>query len=307
MISNHHQSVMFNESIDALNIKTDGIYIDATFGRGGHAQGILNKLGKRGKLIAFDQDISAIKYAHKHFTDNRLTLIHSAFSNMLNIITEQGLMGKIDGILMDLGVSSPQLDNAQRGFSFKADGPLDMRMNQTTGMSAAQWLESANKEEIANVIYQFGDEKKSRHIATKIKKYQQNHTLETTLALANIVSGVVKGQKNKHPATRTFQAIRIFINQELKQLTDVLAQSKDILSKGGRLSIISFHSIEDRIVKRFIQKNSRPKTLPKGLPIIEHKIEKTYLQDLGKYFASKAEINSNCRARSAILRVASKN
>ncbi len=307
MISNHHQSVMFNESIDALNIKTDGIYIDATFGRGGHAQGILNKLGEQGKLIAFDQDISAIKYAHKHFTDNRLALIHSAFSNMLNIITEQGLMGKIDGILMDLGVSSPQLDNAQRGFSFKADGPLDMRMNQTIGMSAAQWLESANKEEIANVIYQFGDEKKSRHIATKIKKYQQKHTLETTLALANIVSSVVKGQKNKHPATRTFQAIRIFINQELKQLTDVLVQSKDILSKGGRLSIISFHSIEDRIVKRFIQKNSRQKTLPKGLPIIEHKIEKTYLQDLGKYFASKAEISSNCRARSAILRVASKN
>lgn len=307
MISNHHQSVMFNESIDALNIKTDGIYIDATFGRGGHAQGILNKLGEQGKLIAFDQDISAIEYAYKHFTDNRLTLIHSAFSNLLNIITEQGLMGKIDGILMDLGVSSPQLDNAQRGFSFKVDGPLDMRMNQTIGMSATQWLESANEEEIANVIYQFGDEKKSRHIATKIKKYQQNHTLKTTLALANIVSSVVKGQKNKHPATRTFQAIRIFINQELKQLTDVLAQSKDILSKGGRLSIISFHSIEDRIVKRFIQKNSRQKTLPKGLPIIEHKIEKTCLQDLGKYFASKAEISSNCRARSAILRVASKN
>ena len=307
MISNHHQSVMFNESIDALNIKTDGIYIDATFGRGGHAQGILNKLGDQGKLIAFDQDISAIEYAHKHFTDNRLTLIHSAFSNMLNIMTEQGLMGKIDGILMDLGVSSPQLDNAQRGFSFKADGPLDMRMNQTTGMSAAQWLESANKEEIANVIYQFGDEKKSRHIATKIKKYQQKHTLETTLALANIVSSVVKRQKNKHPATRTFQAIRIFINQELKQLTDALVQSKDILSKDGRLSIISFHSIEDRIVKRFIQKNSRQKTLPKGLPIIEHKIEKTDLKDLGKYFASKAEISSNCRARSAILRVASKN
>ncbi|QKQ23788.1 16S rRNA (cytosine(1402)-N(4))-methyltransferase RsmH [Candidatus Ruthia endofausta] len=307
MMSNHHQSVMFNESIDALNIKTDGIYIDATFGRGGHAQGILNKLGEQGKLISFDQDISAIECAHKNFTDNRLTLIHSAFSNMLSIITQQGLIGKIDGILMDLGVSSPQLDNAQRGFSFKADGPLDMRMNQTRGISAAQWLKSANEKEIANVIYQFGDEKKSRHIATKIKKYQQNHTLETTLALANIVSEVVKGQKNKHPATRTFQAIRIFINQELKQLEDVLKQSKDILSKHGRLSIISFHSIEDRIVKRFIQTNSRQKTLPKGLPIIEHKTEKTCLKDLGKHFASKAEISSNARARSAILRVASKN
>ncbi len=307
MMSNHHQSVMFSESIDALNIKTDGIYIDATFGRGGHAQGILNKLGEQGKLIAFDQDISAIEHAHKNFTDNRLTLIHSAFSNMLSIITQQGLVGRIDGILMDLGVSSPQLDNAQRGFSFQADGPLDMRMNQTTGMSATQWLRSANEEEIANVIYQFGDEKKSRHIATKIKKYQQNHTLETTLALANIISEVVKRQKNKHPATRTFQAIRIFINQELKQLTDALEQSKDILSKGGRLSIISFHSVEDRIVKRFIQKNSRQKTLPKGLPIIEHKIEKNLLKDLGKHFASKTEISSNKRARSAILRVARKN
>ncbi len=307
MMSNHHQSVMFNKSIEALNIKTDGIYIDATFGRGGHAQGILNKLGEQGKLIAFDQDISAIEYAHKNFTDNRLTLIHSAFSNMLSIITEQELIGKIGGILMDLGVSSPQLDNAQRGFSFKADGPLDMRMNQTTGMSATQWLNSADEEEIANVIYQFGDEKKSRHIATRIKKYQQNHTLETTLALANIVSEVVKRQKNKHPATRTFQAIRIFINQELKQLEDVLEQSKDILSKHGRLSIISFHSIEDRIVKRFIQKNSRQNILPKGLPIIDYKIEKTCLKDLGKHFANKAEISSNKRARSAILRVASKN
>ncbi len=298
---------MLNESIGALNIKTDGIYIDATFGRGGHAQGILNKLGEQGKLIAFDQDINAIEYAHKNFTDSRLTLIYSAFSNMLNIITQQGLMSKIDGILMDLGVSSPQLDNAQRGFSFKADGPLDMRMNQTTGMSATQWLNLANEEEIANVIYQFGDEKRSRHIATRIKKYQQKHTLETTLALAGIVSKVVKRQKNKHPATRTFQAIRIFINQELKQLEDVLEQSKDILRKDGRLSIISFHSIEDRIVKHFIQKNSRQKNLPKGLPIIDYKIEKTCLKNLGKYFASKAEISRNKRARSAILRVASKN
>ncbi|BAF61411.1 16S rRNA (cytosine(1402)-N(4))-methyltransferase RsmH [Candidatus Vesicomyidisocius calyptogenae] len=307
MMPEYHQSVMFNESMYALNIKTDGIYIDATFGRGGHAQGILNRLSKKGRLIAFDQDINAIEYANKNLVDNRLTLIHSAFSKMLSIITKQGLIGRIDGILIDLGVSSPQLENAQRGFSFRVDGPLDMRMNQTTGMSATQWLKSANEEEIANVIYQFSNEKKSRHIANKIKKYQKNHVLETTLELANIVSKVVKKQKNKHPATRTFQAIRIFINQELKQLISVLEQSKDILSKNGRLSIISFHSIEDRIVKRFIQKNSRQKTLPKGLPIIENEIEKTYLKDLGKYLTSKAEIDNNKRARSAILRVASKN
>ncbi len=307
MSSNHHQSVMFNESIDALNIKKDGIYIDATFGRGGHAQGILERLGKHGKLIAFDQDLSAIEYANEHIKDDRLVLIHSAFSNMATVIAQQNLTGKIDGILMDLGVSSPQLDNAERGFSFNNDGPLDMRMNQTSGMSAAQWLKTANEEEIANVIYEFGDEKRSRHIASRIKKFQQTHELTTTLQLANFISEVVKGQKKKHPATRSFQAIRIFINQELKQLVDTLAQSKELLSTNGRLSIISFHSIEDRIVKRFIQKNSRAKPLPKGLPIANQAIEKTLLKDLGKQFASQEEIKHNKRSRSAILRVASKN
>ncbi len=307
MTSNHHQSVMFTESIDALNIIEDGIYIDATFGRGGHSQGVLDQLGDKARLIAFDQDISAIEYAQKNFNDPRLTLIHSPFSQMHRIIEELGLMGKINGILMDLGVSSPQLDNAERGFSFMADGPLDMRMNQTTGLSAAQWLQEASEEEIANVIYEFGDEKKSRHIASRIKKFQLTQPLETTLQLANIVSEVVYGQKKKHPATRTFQAIRIFINQELKELTDTLENSKDILAKNGRLSIISFHSTEDRIVKRFIQKNSRQKSLPKGLPIFDQALEKMPLKDLSKKFASEEEVTHNKRSRSAILRVASKN
>lgn len=306
MTSNHHQSVMFNESIDALDLIENGIYIDATFGRGGHSQGILDRLGDQAQLIAFDQDLSAIEYAKDKFNDPRLTLIHSPFSQMHTVIETLGLSGKINGILMDLGVSSPQLDNADRGFSFQTEGPLDMRMNQTTGLSAVQWLAQANEEEIANVIYQFGDEKKSRHIASRIKKFQLEQPLETTLQLANLVSEVVRGQKKKHPATRTFQAIRIFINQELKQLTETLEHSKEVLTHNGRLSIISFHSIEDRIVKRFIQKNSRQKPLPKGLPVANQALEKMPFKDLGKQFASKDEVKHNKRSRSAILRVAVK-
>ncbi len=306
MISNHHQSVMFTESIDALNIKKDGIYIDATFGRGGHTCGILDKIGENGRVIALDQDISAIEYAKDNLMDKRLKVIHSPFANMYEIVSQLNLVGKIDGVLMDLGVSSPQLDNKERGFSFNTDGPLDMRMDQTNGTSAAQWLYSADEEEIANVIYRFGEEKRSRHIASAIKKHQKDNVIETTLQLANIISGVVKSKKNKHPATRSFQAIRIFINQELNQLTQALEKSIDLLSPNGRLAIISFHSIEDRIVKRFIQKNSRQKSLPKGLPIVNEKIKKTKLKDLGKKFASKDEVKVNKRSRSAILRVAEK-
>ena len=304
MISNHHQSVMFTESIDALNIKTGGIYIDATFGRGGHTQGILDKLDKSGSVIAFDQDIHAVEFAKENFNDDRLTVIHSAFTHMGEILSERNLSGKIDGILMDLGVSSPQLDNADRGFSFNTDGPLDMRMDQTSGISAAQWLENADAVEIANVIYEFGEERKSRHIASAIKRVQQDQGITTTLQLANIIAGVVRTKKNKHPATRSFQAIRIFINQELKQLAETLEQSIELLAPEGRLSIISFHSIEDRIVKQFIQKYSKQKQLPKGLPVMNSDIQQTIFKDLGKQFASKVEVQNNKRSRSAILRIA---
>lgn len=305
--SNHHQSVMFEASIQGLNIKDAGIYIDATFGRGGHALGILEKLGEQGRLIAFDQDITAIEYANQHFNDSRLTLIHSPFANMHQILSEQGLVSKIDGIFMDLGVSSPQLDNAQRGFSFNADGPLDMRMNQNAGVSVAQWLETADEAEIANVIYGFGEERKSRHIAHAIKRFQQQQPIETTLQLANIVASVVKTQKNKHPATRTFQALRIFINQELTQLSNTLEQTLDLLAPEGRLCVISFHSIEDRIVKQFIQRHSKQAQLPKGLPIMDSGTEQTPLKSLGKSFASKQEVKNNKRSRSAILRIAQRN
>ncbi|MDG2353640.1 MAG: 16S rRNA (cytosine(1402)-N(4))-methyltransferase RsmH [Gammaproteobacteria bacterium] len=304
MTSNHHQSVMFTESIDVLNIKIGGIYIDATFGRGGHTQGILDRLDKSGSVIAFDQDIHAVEFAKENFNDERLTVIHSAFTHMEEILSERNLSGKIDGILMDLGVSSPQLDNADRGFSFNTDGPLDMRMDQTSGISAAQWLENADAVEIANVIYEFGEEKKSRHIASAIKRYQQDKAITTTLQLANIIAGVVRTKKNKHPATRSFQAIRIFINQELKQLAETLDQSINLLAPEGRLSIISFHSIEDRIVKQFIQKHSKQKQLPKGLPVMNIELEQTLFKNLGKQFASKDEVKNNKRSRSAILRVA---
>lgn len=299
---------MFDASIQGLNIKDGGVYIDATFGRGGHTLGILKKLGQQGRLIAFDQDITAIEYGNQHFNDSRLRLIHSPFANMHKVLSGQGLVGKIDGIFMDLGVSSPQLDNAQRGFSFNADGPLDMRMNQNTGISVAQWLEATDEVKIANVIYEFGEERKSRQIAHAIKKFQQKQMIETTLQLANIVSIVVKRQKNKHPATRTFQALRIFINQELTQLSNTLEQTLDLLAPKGRLCVISFHSIEDRIVKQFIQQHSKKAQLPKGLPIMDsNDTQQMPLKNLGRSFASKKEVENNKRSRSAILRIAQRN
>lgn len=295
---------MFDESIAGLNIKNDGIYIDATLGRGGHTLGILSQLGDLGSVIAFDQDLDAIEYAKTHFHDPRLTLIHSAFADMTAALKNGGLIGKINGILLDLGVSSPQLDSPQRGFSFNADGLLDMRMNQTRGINAQQWLATADEDEIANIIYQFGEEKKSRHIAHAIKKYQQKQPINTTLQLANIVANVVKTNQHKHPATRTFQAIRIFINQELEQLSQILTQTLQFLAPDARLCVLSFHSMEDRIVKRFIQKHSQPKQPPKGLPIINDNLEKMPLKSLSKQFASPAEVRANKRSRSAILRIA---
>ena len=207
---------------------------------------------------------------------------------------------------MDLGISSPQIDNADRGFSFNKDGALDMRMDQSQKMTAANWLRDSSEKTIADALYQYGEEKRSRVIASTIKEYQKNANLETTLELANLIKSVIKPEKNKHPATRSFQAIRIVINDELRMLSEVLDQSINALKKNGRLAIITFHSIEDRIVKQFIQKNSRPKQLPKGLPIISDKINPLILKDLGKVKPSSEEISINRRARSAILRVAEK-
>jgi len=306
MTKNHHNSVMFSESIDGLNIHPNGIYVDATFGRGGHTQGILDQLGDSGQVIAFDQDIDAIDFAKSSFNDPRLSAIHSNFSKLNNELEGLNLIGKIDGILMDLGVSSPQLDHAERGFSFNKDGALDMRMDQTQPLTAAQWLKESSEVEIADALYLYGEEKRSRIIATTIKKYQKTNEIKTTLDLANLISSVVRSGKNKHPATRSFQAIRIVINDELKQLSETLEQSIKALATNGRLSVITFHSIEDRIVKQFIRKYSRPKEAPKGLPIRTNERNQCAIKDLGKTKPSEQEIMTNRRSRSAILRLAQK-
>ena len=303
---NHHDSVLFNESIKGLNIKSNGIYVDATLGRGGHTKGILNNIGKSGKIIGLDQDIEAINYVKEHLSDPRLTLIHCNFSELNQHLEKLELIGKVNGILMDLGISSPQIDNAERGFSFNKDGALDMRMDQSQRMTAAIWLRESSEKVIADALYQFGEEKRSRIIASKIKQYQKNKNIESTIELSDLIKTVVKPGKNKHPATRTFQAIRIAINDELKMLSEVLKQTLDALEKHGRLGVISFHSTEDRIVKQFIHKYSRPKQLPKGLPVISNISNQPILKDLGKIKPSAQEIKNNRRARSAILRVVEK-
>ena len=304
--SNYHDSVLFNEVLKGLNIKSGGIYVDATLGRCGHTQGILNHLDSLGRVIGFDQDIDAIKYAEINFSDPRLELIHSNFSNLNDELNKINLIGKVDGVLMDLGISSPQIDNADRGFSFNKDGLLDMRMDQSQRLTATEWLKETSEKEIADTLYQYGEEKRSRIIASTIKEYQKNSEIKTTLELANLISTVVKPGKNKHPATRSFQAIRIAINDELIMLSEALNQTIDALDKGGRLTVISFHSIEDRIVKQFIQKHSRPKQIPKGLPIMMNDTQPCLLKDLGKVKPSNEEIKINRRSRSAILRIAEK-
>ena len=304
--SNYHDSVLFNEVLKGLNIKSGGIYVDATLGRCGHTQGILNHLDSLGSVIGFDQDIDAIKYAEINFSDPRLELIHSNFSNLNDELNKINLIGKVDGVLMDLGISSPQIDNADRGFSFNKDGLLDMRMDQSQRLTATEWLKETSEKEIADTLYQYGEEKRSRIIASTIKEYQKNSEIKTTLELANLISTVVKPGKNKHPATRSFQAIRIAINDELIMLSEALNQTIDALDKGGRLAVISFHSIEDRIVKQFIQKHSRPKQIPKGLPIMMNETQPCLLKDLGKVKPSNEEIKVNRRSRSAILRIAEK-
>ncbi|MDA7448251.1 16S rRNA (cytosine(1402)-N(4))-methyltransferase RsmH [Candidatus Pseudothioglobus singularis] len=304
--SNYHDSVLFNEVLKGLNIKSGGIYVDATLGRCGHTQGILNHLDSLGRVIGFDQDIDAIKYAEINFSDPRLELIHSNFSNLNDELNKINLIGKVDGVLMDLGISSPQIDNADRGFSFNKDGLLDMRMDQSQRLTATEWLKETSEKEIADTLYQYGEEKRSRIIASTIKEYQKNSEIKTTLELANLISTVVKPGKNKHPATRSFQAIRIAINDELIMLSEALNQTIDALDKGGRLAVISFHSIEDRIVKQFIQKHSRPKQIPKGLPIMMNDTQPCLLKDLGKEKPSNEEIKINRRSRSAILRIAEK-
>jgi 16S rRNA (cytosine1402-N4)-methyltransferase len=299
---------MYAEVLQQLAIKQDGIYLDCTFGRGGHSQGILNLLGPGGQLLAVDRDSDAINsdYAQAMLADERFKLKHSCFSELESIVKNASLAGKIDGILLDLGVSSPQLDNPERGFSFLRDGPLDMRMDGNAGVSAEQWLASVDEKDLVKVLFDYGEERFARRIARAIVEKRAQSPIKTTRQLTELIEDAVPvREKHKHPATRTFQAIRIEINRELDELKAVLQQSARVLRPGGRLVVISFHSLEDRIVKRFIRDESGAKYNPGRLPIKEVDIAKGVLKARGKALkAGKQEISQNPRARSAIMRVA---
>jgi len=300
-----HFSVMLNESIDGLNIKEDGFYIDGTFGRGGHSRTILERLGKEGHLMAIDQDPQAIEYANETIKDARFEIQYGSFEQVVEFCKARGLNGKVDGFLLDLGVSSPQLDDAERGFSFMRAGPLDMRMNPEEGLSAKEWIKQVDEATLIGVLKNYGEERFAGRIARVIKEASDLDQLNTTLDLAQVVQKVSpKTEKNKHPATRTFQAIRIAVNRELDVLKNVLEAAVEILAPGGRLSVISFHSLEDRIVKRFIRDQSTIKDLFPDSPILLEVVEPV-LKRIGKpIFPSKEEIKENGRSRSAVLRIA---
>ncbi|HHF0427191.1 16S rRNA (cytosine(1402)-N(4))-methyltransferase RsmH [Haemophilus influenzae] len=310
--SSEHITVLLHEAVNGLALKENGIYIDGTFGRGGHSRFILSQLSSNGRLIAVDRDPRAIAEAHK-IQDLRFQIEHNSFSHIPEICDKLNLVGKIDGILLDLGVSSPQLDEAERGFSFMKDGPLDMRMDTTQGLSAEEWLKQVSIEDLTWVLKTFGEERFAKRIATAIvdfnKSAVKNGTefLSRTSQLAELISQAVPFKdKHKHPATRSFQAIRIFINSELDELESLLNSALDMLAPEGRLSIISFHSLEDRMVKHFMKKQSKGEDIPKGLPLREDQIQRNQkLRIIGKAIQpSDAEIQVNPRSRSAILRVA---
>jgi 16S rRNA (cytosine1402-N4)-methyltransferase len=307
-MTQQHAPVLHDEAIAALEIKPDGRYVDGTYGRGGHARSILAGLGEQGRLIVMDRDPEAIADAHRTFdADDRVTIIHDDYANMLTQVAELELLEQIDGILLDLGVSSPQLDDASRGFSFQQNGPLDMRMNPAQGESAADWLAQADEAEIARVLWQYGEERQSRRIAKKIVEVRQSRAIDDTASLAGLISEVLPRPKNhRHPATRSFQAIRIHINQELGQIERLLETVFDILKIGGRLLVISFHSLEDRLVKRFFKKHSTRRKIPRGLPLRDSEIESGIRLKLTMKAikAGAGELALNPRSRSAVLRVA---
>jgi 16S rRNA (cytosine1402-N4)-methyltransferase len=303
-----HLPVLLHEVLENLAVQADGIYVDATFGRGGHAQAILSQLGPQGHLLALDKDPQAIAFARQHFAgDKRFTIQHGSFAGLQTFLESMDCFGKVNGILFDLGVSSPQLDDADRGFSFMREGKLDMRMNSATGVDAATWLAKVDEEDLANVLWTFGEERFSRRIARRIVEARMEAPLTTTKQLAEVVSAAIPcWEKGKHPATRSFQAIRIAINHELDDLQEGLAQALEALTIKGRLLAISFHSLEDRIVKRFVQNHERGGDFPPGLPI-KNDVLKPRMKRIGKAIkAGYDEVERNPRARSAVLRIAEK-
>ncbi|MBK8319840.1 MAG: 16S rRNA (cytosine(1402)-N(4))-methyltransferase RsmH [Betaproteobacteria bacterium] len=301
-----HVTVLLDEAVDSLAIKADGIYMDATFGRGGHSRRILSKLNEKGRLVAVDRDLYAIA-AGAEIKDSRFQLVHRAFGEIAEAAAEAGVQN-VDGILFDVGVSSPQIDDGERGFSFRHNAPLDMRMDTTQGETAAEWLARAEIKEITEVIRNYGEERFAFQIAKKVVVARLEQPIVTTGQFASLVRSTVRTREpGQDPATRSFQALRIHINQELRQLEVALPQALELLKPGGRLVVISFHSLEDRIVKTFMRDQSTADDLPKGLPLRADQLPKPKLRLIGKMFKpTAAEIAANPRARSAVMRVAEK-
>lgn len=302
-VSDIHHPVLLSEVIEALSIKPNGKYIDCTFGRGGHSQEILNGLGVGGSLLAIDQDLTAIEYGRNKFSDDsRLILEQKNFSQIVQVAKQYKLERKVDGIFFDLGVSSPQLDNPERGFSFMHDGPLDMRMNTSQGLSASEWLNKVSATELMKVLKEYGQERYNKRIANAVIERRAQEPITSTKSLADLVLSVVgRSREQKHPATRTFQAIRIYINKELDSLSVALDDCLSLLAESGRLLVITFHSLEDQIVKNLIHKHTHS-NLPRKLPVAEQQVTK--LKRVCKAIKpTDVEVAANPRARSAKLHV----
>ena len=301
-----HLPVLLAEALAALNLRPDGIYIDGTFGRGGHAKALLERLGPHGRLLALDRDPDAARCAAEQFSDDsRFTFVHTPFGRLAEVIDGQGWSRQVNGILLDLGVSSPQLDDAERGFSFRQDGPLDMRMDPLHGRSAADWLSRISEAELDRVLAEYGEERFHRRVARAIVSARQQTLLTTTAQLAALVATAVPTREpGQHPATRTFQAIRIAVNDELGELRTTLPQAVAALAPAGRLAVISFHSLEDRMVKQFLREQAKGRELPLGLPVMGGP-EGMTLRLLSRAIRpGAAEVTVNPRARSATLRIA---
>ena len=307
MSAGSHVTVLLHEAVAALNIKKDGIYVDGTFGRGGHSRKILQELAPQGRLIALDRDLAAVQVGQA-LDDARFSIIHSPFAALQSVLMKLGV-SRVDGVLLDLGISSPQIDVGERGFSFRFDGPLDMRMDQSRGQTAAEFLATTSEQQLRGVIKDYGEERFAKQIARAVIAARTGgDPVSTTGQLAKIVAGAVpKAEPGQDPATRTFQALRIFLNQELEELSLALPQCVEVLAPGGRLAVISFHSLEDRIVKRFIRSEQDRDDLPSNFPVRAADLPQPRLMSVGKALRPSAEeIAANPRSRSAVLRVATR-
>ncbi len=303
-----HVPVLKDEVLQFLAIRPDGFYVDGTFGRGGHSRAILEQLGPCGRLLALDRDPDAVAVARElQAADPRFQIVHSAYSALGEVLAAQDAAGRVDGILLDVGVSSPQLEDPARGFGFRVSGPLDMRMDPGSGVSAADWLNGADEADIASVLWRFGEEQASRRIARAIVTAREAGPIDTTVQLAAIIEGAVRREPGRHPATRSFQAIRIHINRELDELEAALRAARAGLAVGGRLCVISFHSLEDRLVKRFLRDHSRVDPALRNLPVVpDSALPDLALLTTRAFRASEAEVARNPRSRSAVLRAAEK-